>query len=89
MTTTGYTIVEFEQIDTFAAWRAALDFCKQMGISVGTQCAGKPVGLMWGDVRIAKWRNLSKREIAELDGTIVGDRRGGPLVLKIKARESV
>lgn len=38
---------------------------------------------MRGDVLIAKYRNLTPRERAMLDGQMTGDMRNGPVVIEI------
>lgn len=42
----------------------------EAGFSVGTRQRDAPRGLMHGDVAIAKWRNLSNGEVADLDGVL-------------------
>jgi hypothetical protein len=73
----------FTQKGDFEAWYAATSWCAYKGISVGSMCRHDPVGLMIGDVLIAKWRNLTAKERSQLDGTITGDFRNGPLTLQI------
>jgi hypothetical protein len=75
----------FDECGAFEAWHSAQAWCEARGISVGISSAGQPVGLMYGNVRIAKWRNLTEAERDALDGSIVGPRRHGPLTLRIRA----
>jgi hypothetical protein len=76
----------FDQIGTFQALYAAEAWCREQGISYGSGCAGCPVGLMYGDYLVAKWRNLSQEEIRALDGRMTGNFRQGPIVIDIKDR---
>ncbi|MBB5875857.1 hypothetical protein [Xanthomonas sp. 3498] len=77
-------VVPFNDTGDFAALRAAEAWCRERGVSYGSQQRGAPIGLLVGDYAIAKWRNLSKAERAALHGTITGDTRNGPVVLRIK-----
>lgn len=68
----------------FSAMRDAEKWCEDNGISVGRMQAGCPRGLLRGDFDIAKWRNLDKWDILQLDGTMKGDMRHGPVVVELK-----
>ena len=74
----------FNQAGDFSALYAAQDWCKANGISYGSTQRGAPVGLMRGEYEISKWRNLSKSDIARLDGTMTGDMRNGPVIIEMK-----
>lgn len=77
----------FDQPGPFAAFNAADAWCAENGISIGrTAGIGNPIGLMYGNVDISKWYNLSKQDIAELDGRITGNFREGPITLTIRER---
>ena len=76
--------VTFDQQGDFAAIDAARKWCADRGISVGSMQRDDPMGLMVGDYFIAKWRNLNARERKQLDETITGDKRNGPVLLTIK-----
>lgn len=77
--------VVFNQKGTFQALRAAETWCKQNGISVGQSCALGPSGLLFGHYDwIAKWRNLTPAERAQLHGTMSGDFREGPVVISLR-----
>lgn len=78
----------FTQTGTFAAMYAAEAWCAERGISVGSSERGSPRGLLYGDITIAKWRNLDKHERAELDGEMTGDMRNGPVRISIRERAS-
>jgi hypothetical protein len=78
----------FEQKGDFQALYAAQDWCKANGISYGSSQRGSPTGLMRGDVCISKWQNMTKAEQKDLDGTMTGDMRNGPVVIEMKARQS-
>lgn len=43
-----------------------------------------PVAVLKGDWSIAKWKNLSKKEIDVLDGRVYGDFRNGPVTVELK-----
>ncbi len=73
----------FTQIGEFAAVRAAEAWCEVRGISVGSMERDSPRGLLYGDYAIAKWRNLTAGERFELDGTMVGDMRRGPVKVEL------
>ena len=74
----------FNQAGDFAASRAAEAWCEARGISVGRTERGRPRGLLYGDFDISKWHNMSKAEIAALDGLMTGDMRNGPVHIEIK-----
>ena len=74
----------FDQKGTFEALHAAQRWLRERGYSYGSTCACCPVGVLHGDYLIAKWRNLTRQERAELDGALDGDFREGPLTLRLK-----
>jgi len=77
--------IEFNQTGTFQAMYAAKAWCSANGISVGQSCATGPSGLLFGNFDwIAKWRNLTPKERADLHGTMSGDFREGPVVITLK-----
>ena len=76
---------KFEQKGTFAAWNAACRWLRDNGYSYSSTCVGGPVGVLKGDYCIAKWRNLTPKERSQLDGTVYGDFREGPLTLRLKS----
>lgn len=77
--------IEFKQTGTFQALYAAEAWCRENGISVGQSCATGPTGLLFGKFDwIAKWRNLTPKERAELHGTMTGDFREGPVSINMK-----
>ena len=43
-----------------------------------------PVPVRGGDFIIAKWKNLTRKEIAQLDGKIDGNYREGPVTVTLK-----
>lgn len=73
----------FNESGDFAALNAAQKWCRDNGISYGSLQRDDPVGLMVGDYDIAKWRNLSATDRAELDGTLTGDKRNGPVLIEL------
>ena len=70
----------FSDEGTFAAYNAATKWCADNGYSVGAMQAGSPTGVIKGDHLVSKWRYLSR---ADVDGTIEGNFREGPVTLKI------
>lgn len=73
----------FSQTGDFEAMRAAETFLQSAGFSIGSWQRGAPCGVMFGDYGIAKWRNLSRQEQAQLHGILTGDGRNGPLTVTI------
>jgi hypothetical protein len=68
----------------FSSINAAQGFLAAHGFSFGPSCVGQKVGVMFGrDWYIAKWRNLTPSEQRQCHGVIEGDRRKGPVTLKI------
>ena len=76
----------FDQQGTWAALHEAQEWLTLNGYSYSSTCSMGPVGILKGDYVIAKWHNLSRKERAELDGTLDGNFREGPLVLRLKER---
>lgn len=77
--------IEFEKPGTFEAMHAAEAWCAANGLSVGQSCATGPTGLLFGKYDwIAKWRNLTPQERADLHGTMSGDFREGPVIIELK-----
>lgn len=74
----------FSSPDTFGALYAAQKWCKENGYSYGSTCRTGYVGIMHGDVLIAKWHNLTQRERSECDGIMSGNFRDGPVIIEIK-----
>lgn len=71
---------------TFDAYWKAEQWCRDNGISYGPMCSHMPTGLMYGNIVIMKYRNLTPKERRTLDGTLTGDFRDGPVILKIRDR---
>lgn len=71
----------------FEACREAEDWCTDRGISVGTVERGQPRGLLNEDCCISKWPNLSGVERRQMDGTMTGDMRHGPVTIELKGNE--
>lgn len=78
------TIV-FDHQGDFAAMYAAELWCAKNGISSGSCQQGAPRGLLYGNIQIAKWRNLNAKERAALDGQMKGDMRNGPVTIEMKS----
>lgn len=77
-------VMTFADEGDFQAMHAAERWCAENGYSVGSSALGLPRGLMRGDWLIAKWRNLTNQERAQLDGQMVGDMRNGPITVRVK-----
>jgi hypothetical protein len=70
--------------DDFSAINQAQGFLAAHGFSFGPGCVSGKIGVMFGrDWIIAKWRNLTPLEQQQCHGLIEGDRRKGPVTLKI------
>lgn len=80
------TSITFTRDGDFAALYAAQNWCDENGISYGSLCGDAPVGLLYGDWAIAKWRNLTPAERAQLDGRMEGDFRHGPVTIRISPK---
>lgn len=78
----------FDQLGEFEACRAAEQWCDELGIAVGAMERGQPRGLLVGYYRIAKWHNLSIPERNELNGTMRGDMRNGPVTIELNGEET-
>lgn len=70
--------VDWEAVGRAEKWLA------DNGYSLGVMQRNDPRGVLKGDYRISKWRNMTPRHRLELDGTLEGNMRHGPLTLKIK-----
>ena len=78
--------IDFNDEGDFQAYYEALDWLDQKGISYGPSCAMSPIALLFGDHSIAKWRNLTSAERAEVHGTMTGNFRHGPVTISIKSQ---
>lgn len=78
-------IFEFKNTGkVFSAHIAAENWCKENGYSYGCMCGNSPIGIVKGDVDIAKWRNLCEADIDSLDGTMYSnDWRMGDVVITL------
>ncbi|MDY7565825.1 hypothetical protein QN400_10690 [Pseudomonas sp. RTC3] len=74
----------FEAPGTFDAWKAARKWLEENGYSCSDTSAMHPVAVLKGDWLIAKWKNLTKKEIAQLDGMVDGNFRDGPVTVTLK-----
>ena len=74
----------FEGKEDWEATRKAEEWLKEEGYSFGTMQAGAPRAIKKGDYFINKWRNLSSEEKRDIDGTMEGNERYGPVTVKIK-----
>lgn len=74
----------FTEQGTFNALHAAEKWLTENGYSYGPTSCMHPVPVLKGDWSIAKWKNLTKKEIAQLDGRIDGNEREGPVTVYLK-----
>ncbi|MGH8417988.1 MAG: hypothetical protein ACRER8_12010 [Pseudomonas sp.] len=74
----------FSEKGAFKALNAAQDWLTDNGYSYGPTCVMHPAPVLKGDFIIAKWRNLTKKEIKALDGWFDGDLREGPVTVMLK-----
>ncbi|HEX8595365.1 MAG TPA: hypothetical protein VF682_19150 [Pseudomonas sp.] len=74
----------FTEPGTFQALYAAQRWLDENGYSYGPGSAMHPVPVLKGDFIIAKWKNLTRKEIAQLDGKIDGNFREGPVTVTLK-----
>ena len=74
----------FSETGTFQALYAAEAWLAANCYSVGPTCREMPSGILKGDFVIAKWKNLTKKEIEQLDGCLQGDKRDGPIIVSLK-----
>lgn len=85
----GTTVLTFPaHADDFACMNAARRHLEDRGFSVGEPQADAPAGILFGDVRIAKWRNLTFVERSQLHGHMEAPGRTGrtgPFTLTIYA----
>lgn len=62
--------------DAFSGLRDAQNWLKEKGFSYGPLCFTEPVGIIKGERRIEKWKNLPSQDRAILDGVLIsGDFR--------------
>lgn len=78
--------VDFNSELAFRAYTKACEFARSLGMSVGSLQSSAPTALIRGDVLVAKWRDLSRDERAQLDGVIVGDKRNGPVTVHYRSQ---
>jgi len=69
--------------EQFRGLYSAQTFLKAHGFSYGSVQRDAPIGILFGDCIIAKWRNLSDADRSCLHGTITGIMREGPVVVSI------
>jgi hypothetical protein len=78
---------DFTETDDFKAVYAAEAWLRERGFSVGSMCRGSPRGILFGDITIAKWRNLSRQDVLDLHGVMKGNEHGemrhGPVTVEI------
>ena len=79
--------IEFknEEGRVFDAYLSACWKASDMGYSYGSMSHPHPTALIkGGSISIAKWKNLTAKQRAQVDGIIEGDFRNGPVFLRIK-----
>ncbi len=65
----------------FGPANQAEEWLSDNGYSYGPSCAMHDQGILKGDFTIAKWRNLTKREIQQLDGKLIANRDGPATII--------
>jgi hypothetical protein len=74
--------IDFDDSDTFGAYRKAEAYCNEFGYSTGSISSPLPTAIKKGDYHVAKWKNLTRKEIESIDGVILADSfREGPVKL--------
>ena len=73
----------FNASGDFEATRAAEAFLRGRGFSFGPTQGGERRAIMFGDVQVAKWRNLRVEDIEANHGVITGPPRHGPITVTI------
>lgn len=73
----------FDSPGEWKAFEDAVCWLKEAGFSVGRMQRGSPIGVLFGEYDIQKWRNLSKTDRANLDGKIIGYCREGPVTVRL------
>ena len=82
----GAVILTFpEHPEPFIASAAAEHYLHQRGFSVGRREGAAPRGILYGTVRIEKWRNLRPLEREALHGRMTAEGRHGPIIVTIRA----
>jgi len=81
--------VTFRNDGDFAAIDAAIAWLKDRGFSVGEMQRDDPIGVLFGDVEIHKWRTLSAEDRNDLHGKIMpstpaASMRGGPVTFHLR-----
>lgn len=78
----------FDCPDTFNSLYAAQNWLAERGYSYGPGSVMCPMPVLKGDYQIAKWKNFTKQEIAQLDGKIDGNFRDEPVTVTLKVAPS-
>lgn len=71
---------------TFSAWYKAQDWLRNNGYGFGSLCQGEPVAVVRGEYNLPqKWRNMSAKEKAFVDGKIESsDFREGSVTIRLR-----
>lgn len=75
--------IEFSEQVPFSAYSAACAWLDERGFSYGSMSSPFPTAIKKGDIEIARWKNLTDRERADVDGVIEGEFREGPVSIKL------
>lgn len=68
----------------FAAFHRATHWLEHEGYSVGQLSRGNPIAIKKGRFDfIAKWRNLTSAEKADIEGKMTGNWRNGPITVEL------
>ena len=73
--------------EDFEAYHEAKKWCKENGYSYGSMQGTASIGIVKGNCYISKWRNMSSFEKKSLDGVIDGNKRYGPITIKIYSED--
>lgn len=78
--------LSFKESGTFASYYKACGWLKDNGYSYGDTAISRSnhCGILKGDFSIAKWYNLTKKEISQLDGVMTSyDYREGEVFITL------
>jgi hypothetical protein len=77
------TKVEFNQTGTFEASRAAEQWIRARGFSIGPSQVMAPRAIWHGQCYVSKWRGLSAQDKREMHAIMEGDNREGPVTIRL------
>ena len=77
----SHPLAKFDQTGDFEAVRAAEAALSLAGFSIGACQKGAPRGILFGDVTISKWRNMTRSQQLDLHAQMWGGRQGPVTVM--------